>query len=175
MAGNNEHLLGFAEVCAALSDRFGTSFELQNTGGNCVTLMAKLECGIELLITDCVGTLSPVKWHLDGGPPGSSWACTAPSWIPTACTSTCLISSHTPAARPLRRPPRRSAVWCRRRWKMRGPSSCTKRREAVAMPEEQYQDLGVQYHVLPADDPLHALNILREAAGLDPLSDDDRS
>jgi hypothetical protein len=49
MAGNNEHLLGFAEVCAALSDRFGTSFELQNTGGNCVTLMARLECGIELL------------------------------------------------------------------------------------------------------------------------------
>jgi hypothetical protein len=66
MAGNNEHLLGFAEVCAALSDRFGTSFELQNTGGNCVTLMAKLECGIELLITDCVGTLSPFRWHLDG-------------------------------------------------------------------------------------------------------------
>ena len=66
MAGNNEHLLGFAEVCAALSDRFGTSFELQNTGGNCVTLMARLECGIELLITDCVGTLSPFRWHLDG-------------------------------------------------------------------------------------------------------------
>jgi hypothetical protein len=43
------------------------------------------------------------------------------------------------------------------------------------MPEEQYQDLGVQYHVLPADDPLHALNTLLEAAGLDPLSDDDRS
>ena len=43
------------------------------------------------------------------------------------------------------------------------------------MPEEQYQDLGVQYPVLPADDPLHALNILREAAGLDPLPDDDRS
>jgi hypothetical protein len=66
MAGNNEHLLGFAEVCAALSDRFGTSFELQNTGGNCITLMARLECGIELLITDCVGTLSPFRWHLDG-------------------------------------------------------------------------------------------------------------
>jgi hypothetical protein len=31
---------------------------------------------------------------------------------------------------------------------------------------------GVQYHVLP-DDPLAALNILREAAGLDPLSDED--
>ena len=29
------------------------------------------------------------------------------------------------------------------------------------------QDLGVQYHVLP-DDPLAALNILREAAGLEP-------
>ncbi len=31
---------------------------------------------------------------------------------------------------------------------------------------------GVQYHVLP-DDPLAALNILREAAGLEPLSDED--
>ena len=66
MAGNNEHLLGFAEVCAALSDRFGTSFELQNTGGNCVTLMAKLEGGIQVLVTDCVGTLSPIQWHFDG-------------------------------------------------------------------------------------------------------------
>jgi hypothetical protein len=34
------------------------------------------------------------------------------------------------------------------------------------------QDLGVQYHVLP-DDPLAALNILREAAGLGPWSEDD--
>jgi len=31
---------------------------------------------------------------------------------------------------------------------------------------------GLQYHVLPTDDPLRALNILREAAGLPPLSDD---
>ena len=29
------------------------------------------------------------------------------------------------------------------------------------------QDLGLQYHALP-DDPLAALNILREAAGLEP-------
>ena len=28
---------------------------------------------------------------------------------------------------------------------------------------------GLQYHVLPTDDPLRALNILREAAGLQPL------
>ena len=28
-----------------------------------------------------------------------------------------------------------------------------------------------QCHVLPADDPRRALNILREAVGLDPLSD----
>ena len=34
------------------------------------------------------------------------------------------------------------------------------------------QDLRVQYYVLP-DDPLAALNILREAAGLEPLSDED--
>jgi hypothetical protein len=33
---------------------------------------------------------------------------------------------------------------------------------------------GVQYHVLP-DDPLAALNILREAAGLEPLSFPDHS
>ena len=31
---------------------------------------------------------------------------------------------------------------------------------------------GLQYHVLPSDDPLRALNILREAAGLPPLSDE---
>ena len=31
---------------------------------------------------------------------------------------------------------------------------------------------GLQYHVLP-DDPLAALNVLREAAGLEPLSSPD--
>jgi hypothetical protein len=31
---------------------------------------------------------------------------------------------------------------------------------------------GLQYHVLPTDDPLRALNILREAAGLQPISDE---
>jgi hypothetical protein len=29
---------------------------------------------------------------------------------------------------------------------------------------------GLQHHVLPTDDPLRALNILREAAGLQPLA-----
>lgn len=66
MISSIEHAFGFAEVCVALSDRFGTRFELQNMGGNCVTLMAKLEGGVELLITDCEDTLSPVEWHLDG-------------------------------------------------------------------------------------------------------------
>jgi hypothetical protein len=35
---------------------------------------------------------------------------------------------------------------------------------------------GLEYHALPIDDPLRALNILREAAWLQPLSDehDDR-
>jgi hypothetical protein len=60
-----EQAFGFAEVCAALSDRFGTCFELENTGGNCVTLTAKLEGGIELLITDCEDTL-PATWQCDG-------------------------------------------------------------------------------------------------------------
>ena len=31
---------------------------------------------------------------------------------------------------------------------------------------------GLQHHVLPTDDPLRAVNILREAAGLPPLSDE---
>jgi hypothetical protein len=31
---------------------------------------------------------------------------------------------------------------------------------------------GLQCHVLPADDRVRALNILREAAGLQPLSDE---
>ena len=31
---------------------------------------------------------------------------------------------------------------------------------------------GLQYHALPTDDALRALNILREAAGLQPLSDE---
>ncbi|MGO9926543.1 MAG: hypothetical protein ACLPLP_10530 [Mycobacterium sp.] len=66
MTSNIEQAFGFAEICAALSERFGTSFELENTGGHCVTLMAKLEGGIKLLITDCEDTLSPVQWHLDG-------------------------------------------------------------------------------------------------------------
>ena len=66
MTGNTEQDFGFADICAALSDRFGTSFELEPTGGNCVALTAKLEGGIELLITDCEATLSPVAWHLDG-------------------------------------------------------------------------------------------------------------
>jgi len=30
-----------------------------------------------------------------------------------------------------------------------------------------------QYHILPKDDPLRAVNILRAAAGLDPLTDDE--
>ena len=38
------------------------------------------------------------------------------------------------------------------------------------MPEKPSH--GLHYYVLP-DDPLAALNILREAAGLEPLSDED--
>ncbi len=66
MTGYSEEDFGFAEICAVLSERFGTRFKLHNTGGNCVTLVAQLEGGIQVLITDCVGTLSPFQWHLDG-------------------------------------------------------------------------------------------------------------
>jgi hypothetical protein len=66
MIGDDEDDFGFAEICAVLCKRFGTRFELQNAGGNCVTLRAHLEGGIKVLITDCLGTLSPIQWHLDG-------------------------------------------------------------------------------------------------------------
>lgn len=66
MTGSTEQSCGYAEICAALSARFGTRFEVQNAGGNCLTLVATLEGGIELLITDCENTLSPVAWHRDG-------------------------------------------------------------------------------------------------------------
>jgi hypothetical protein len=65
MIGDDEDF-GFAEICAVLFKRFGARFALQNAGGDCVTLMAQLEGGIQIMITDCASTLSPIQWHLDG-------------------------------------------------------------------------------------------------------------
>lgn len=62
----DEETFGFADICAALSARFGTRFELHDTGGDCVTLTARLEGGYEVLITDCENTLSPRRSHLEG-------------------------------------------------------------------------------------------------------------
>ena len=56
----------YSAICIALGDRFGTRFWVQNTGGSCLTMVARLEGGMELLITDCEDTLSPVGWHRDG-------------------------------------------------------------------------------------------------------------
>ena len=124
MTGYTEEDLGFAEICAVLSERFGTRFALQNAGGNCVTLMAHLEGGIKVLITDCVGTLSPIQWHLDGHAAGFFVGVYhREPGTPMESRSTSQIDSLTPAARPLRRPPRQSATWCRRRWKVRGSSA----------------------------------------------------
>ena len=57
--------LGYTDICAGLSARFGTRFSVETTG-ECTTMMAKFEGGIELMITDCGVTLSPVDWHKDG-------------------------------------------------------------------------------------------------------------
>ncbi len=47
------------------------------------------------------------------------------------------------------------------------------RQDAVDMPETTpWRDRG-DYYILPKNDPLAALNILREAAGLEPLPDDE--
>ena len=42
----------------------------------------------------------------------------------------------------------------------------------AASPSPMSSAEGLQYHILPTDDPLRALNILREAAGLQPVSDE---
>lgn len=57
--------LGYTEICAGLSARFGTRFGLETTG-ECTRLVAKFEGGIEVMITDCGETLSSVQAHLDG-------------------------------------------------------------------------------------------------------------
>ncbi|MDT5178553.1 MAG: hypothetical protein QOJ95_2751 [Mycobacterium sp.] len=57
---------GFDDICAALSDRFGTRFEVRRSGGDCVIITARLEGGFEVLVTDCENTLSPLRWHREG-------------------------------------------------------------------------------------------------------------
>jgi hypothetical protein len=57
--------LGYTDICAGLSARFGTRFSVQTTG-ECTTLVAKFESGIEVMITDCGVTLSSVEMHRAG-------------------------------------------------------------------------------------------------------------
>jgi hypothetical protein len=167
MTGDDEDF-GFAEICAVLSERFRTRFKLQNSGGDCVTLVAHLEGGIELLITDCEETLSPAAWHLDGRAAGfyvgvhraeldtDSVYVDLPDQFAYTCSETA--------------PPTAEAIGDLVQEALENATiqflhdqiAKGGRRHA----EEQYQDLGVQYHVLPALDSLHALNTLREAAGL---------
>lgn len=60
-----ESAYGFKAICAELSERFGTAFELWNSGGGCMLLVADVEGG-EIRVSDWEDTLSPVEWHLDG-------------------------------------------------------------------------------------------------------------
>jgi hypothetical protein len=57
--------LGYTEICAGLSARFGTGFLVESVG-ECSVLVAKFEGGIEVMITDCGVSLSPIDRHLDG-------------------------------------------------------------------------------------------------------------
>jgi hypothetical protein len=59
------HDFGYTEICAGLFARFGTRFGLE-TIGECTVLVGKFEGGIEVMITDCGVTLSPVEAHLNG-------------------------------------------------------------------------------------------------------------
>ena len=57
--------LGYTDICAGLSARFGTCFGLE-TVGECTTMVAKFDGGTQVMITDCGVALSPVEAHLDG-------------------------------------------------------------------------------------------------------------
>jgi hypothetical protein len=65
MTARMDNNLGYTEICAGLSARFGTCFGVE-TIGECTTMVAKFEGGVEVMITDCGISLSPVNWHLDG-------------------------------------------------------------------------------------------------------------
>jgi hypothetical protein len=66
---SDDHDLGYADICAGLSARFGTPFRVDKVG-ECVTIVARCEGGIEVLITDCGVSLSSVQAHLTGRAPG---------------------------------------------------------------------------------------------------------
>ena len=65
MALSDDRDLGYTEICAGLSARFATPFRVERVG-ECTTLGAKFEGGIEVMITDCGVSLSPLDWHLAG-------------------------------------------------------------------------------------------------------------
>ncbi len=60
---------GYAEICAELAERFGTAFRVEVTG-TCATMIANLEGGIQVVITDCEAALSPIARHRAGSAGG---------------------------------------------------------------------------------------------------------
>jgi hypothetical protein len=69
VAVNDDPDLGYAEICAELSERFGTCFAVEAVG-ECAVIVAKFESSIELMVTDCGPTLSSVDRHLKGAADG---------------------------------------------------------------------------------------------------------
>lgn len=65
MTTRDDRDLGYTDICAGLSARFGTHFGLERVREG-TTMVAKFEGGIEVRITDCGPTLSRVEEHLDG-------------------------------------------------------------------------------------------------------------
>jgi hypothetical protein len=61
--------LGYTDISAGLSSRFGTHFRVERVG-ECVTMVAKLEGGIDVMIADCGESLSSVDAHLAGSATG---------------------------------------------------------------------------------------------------------
>jgi hypothetical protein len=62
---SNERDLGYTDILAGLSARFGTRFGLETVSEH-TSMVAKFEGGIKVMVSDCGGTLSSVEAHLDG-------------------------------------------------------------------------------------------------------------
>lgn len=65
MTTRDDDDLGYADIRGGLAARFGTHFALERLG-ECTTMVAKFEGGIEVQITDCGVTLSTVEAHRHG-------------------------------------------------------------------------------------------------------------
>ena len=117
MTDRDDRDLGYTDILAGLSARFGTRFGLEAVSEH-TSMVAKFEGGIKVMVSDCGGTLSSVEAHLDGRATGYYVEFTPPQ-VSTTPPSTGWVRWATPWMLRLHLLRRRSASWSTRRWPMR--------------------------------------------------------